>query len=237
VLISGGTSGIGLGCAKRFVAEGARVWVLGQGAGTLKAALDELKDAIGGSACDVAEEAAVERALIQARDGLGGIDVAFVNVGIDGEGRNVVELSSDHFHRVLEVNILGAFLVARTCARWMLDGGAIVFNASVNALRPEPRFADYNASKAGVVSLAKTMALDLAHRHIAVMAICPGYVPTRMTQKYLDDPGVASELLSDIPAGRFGSPTEVAGLVSFLATKEASYLTGAVIPIDGGRSV
>jgi len=119
----------------------------------------------------------------------------------------------------------------------MPKGGAIVVNASVNAMRAEPEFADYNASKAAVASLAQTMALDLAERRIAVTAICPGYVRTGMTERYLDDPDTASELLAHIPVRRFGSPDEVAALVNFLATEEAAYMTGALIPIDGGRNV
>lgn len=236
VLISGGTSGLGLACARRFAAEGARVWVLGSRAETVAAALDELPLA-GGSACDVADERAVEGAVADARAALGSIDVAFVNAGIDGEGRGALELSVKHFRRVLDVNVIGAFLVARAAARDMAPGSALVINASVNGLRAERGFADYNASKAAVVSLAQTLALDLAERRIAVTAICPGYVRTRMTAPYFDDAATAEELLHEIPAGRFGEPDEVAGLVSFLAAPGAAYMTGAVVSIDGGRSV
>lgn len=236
VLISGGTSGLGLACARRFVAEGARVWVLGSRAETVDAALAELPLA-GGNACDVADEDAVEAAVRDARAALGSIDVAFVNAGIDGEGRGALELSVEHFRRVLDVNVIGAFLVARAAARDMQAGSALVINASVNGLRAERGFADYNASKAAAVSLAQTLALDLAERRVAVTAICPGYVRTRMTAPYLDDAAIAEELIHEIPAGRFGEPDEVAGLVSFLAAPGAAYMTGSVVTIDGGRSV
>jgi NAD(P)-dependent dehydrogenase (short-subunit alcohol dehydrogenase family) len=213
------------------------VWILGSRQETVAAALAGVPGLAGGAACDVADESEVERALAEVRDGMGGVDVAFVNAGIDGEGKGVMELSASHFRRVLEVNVLGAFLVARGVARLMPEGGSIVVNASVNAMRAEPDFADYNASKAAVASLAQTMALDLAERRIAVTAICPGYVRTGMTERYLDDPDTASEILAHIPVRRFGSPDEVAALVNFLATEEAAYMTGALIPIDGGRNV
>jgi len=138
---------------------------------------------------------------------------------------------------VLDVNVIGAFLVARAAARAMDEGSAIVVNASVNGVRPEAGFADYNASKAAAASLAQTMTLDLADRRIAVSCICPGYVRTPMTAPYLDDPGTAEALLADIPAGRFGEPDEIAALVAFLLSREGSYMTGSVISIAGGRNV
>jgi len=236
VLVSGGTSGLGLACAARLAAEGARVWILGSSAETVAAACAAGPFA-GGSACDVADEAAVIAAVEAAADELGGLDAAFVNAGIDGEDKPVLELSTERFRRVLDINVIGAFLVGRECVLRMDGGGAVVVNASVNGVRPEVGFADYNASKAAAVSLAQTMALDLAERRIAVTAICPGYVRTRMTAPYLDDPATGPALLAEIPAGRFGEPEDVAGLVAFLASPEAAYMTGSVITIDGGRSV
>jgi NAD(P)-dependent dehydrogenase (short-subunit alcohol dehydrogenase family) len=236
IIVSGGTSGLGLAAARRLSRDGARVWILGSRPASVAAALAEL-DVAGGSACDVADEAAVEVAVAEALEALGGLDGAFVNAGVDGEDKPVLELSAAHFRRVLDVNVVGAFLVGRAAARAMAPGSAIVLNASVNGVRPEAGFADYNASKAAAVSLAQTMALDLAERRVAVSAICPGYFRTRMTAPYLDDATTAEELLADIPAGRFGEPSEVGALVAFLLSGEAGYLTGSVITIDGGRSV
>ncbi len=235
VVISGGTSGLGLAAAERFAAEGARVWIMGSREETLASARAQVEVA-GGCAGDIADAAHVADAMEQARAALGRIDVAFASAGVDGEAKGALELSAEHFRRVLEVNVLGTFLFAQAAARQMDGGGAIVVNASVNGLRAERDFCDYNASKGAAVMLAKTLALDLADRGIAVTAICAGYIRTRMTESYLDDPQLAEELRAQIPIGRFGTPEEVAGLVSFLAHPEAAYMTGGVVTIDGGRS-
>jgi NAD(P)-dependent dehydrogenase (short-subunit alcohol dehydrogenase family) len=237
ILVSGGTSGIGAASAARLIGEGADVWILGSRPKSVAAALERLEGAAGGCACDVADEAAVARAIGEALKALGGLDGAFVNAGIDGAAEGVLELGAAEFRRVLDVNVIGTFLVARDAAREMPAGSAIVINASVNGLRPERGFVDYNASKAAAISIAQTMALELAEQGVAVTAICPGYIPTPMTQRYLDDPATAGELLAAIPAGRFGNPEEVAALVAFLLSAEARYMTGAIVPIDGGRNV
>lgn len=235
-MISGGTSGIGLACARRLLEEGAAVWVTGTSPDSTERARGELPALAGASVCDVADEDAVTRTFEAVADTFGKLDGAFVNAGIDGKGAEVSEIEVAHLRRVIDVNVVGAFLFARTALRLMDDGASVVFNASVNATRPEAGFADYNLSKAAVASLAQTMALELAPR-IAVTAVCAGYIRTPMTAGYLDDPGTSGELLDQIPAGRFGKPEEVAGLVSFLLDPEAAYMTGSLATIDGGRSV
>lgn len=236
VVISGGTSGIGLACARRLHEEGARVWILGTSAQTVAAALEQLPDGVVGRVCDVSDELAVEATVAEACAAFGGIDVAVCNAGIDGQGANALELDVATLRRVLDVNVVGVFLLARACARLMRPGSAIVVNASVNALRPEPSFLDYNASKAAAAMVARSLALDLAPRGIAVSAILPGYVPTRMTEPFLEDETSRAAILAGIPSGRLGTPEEVAGLVAYLASAEAAYMTGSLVTIDGGRS-
>jgi NAD(P)-dependent dehydrogenase (short-subunit alcohol dehydrogenase family) len=236
VVISGGTSGIGLACARRLHEEGARVWILGTSSQTVDAALAELPEGIRGSVCDVSDADAVDAAVAEAAAALGRIDVAVCNAGVDGQGVAALELDVATLRRILDVNVVGVFLLARACARLMQPGSAIVVNASVNALRPEAGFLDYNVSKAGAAMVARSLALDLAARGIAVSAILPGYVPTRMTEPYLQDTSTRAAILEGIPSGRLGTAEEVAGLVAYLASSEASYMTGALVTIDGGRS-
>lgn len=235
MLISGGTAGIGLAVARRFVAEGASVWIMGRRTESVARALGDVAVA-GGSACDVTQELDVESAVATARSRLGSIDAVFVSAAVPGEGRDVLSLSVEEFRRVVDVNLTGAFLVARAAARAMGDGGAIVLNASVSGLVAEARRADYAASKAAVIMLAKSMAIDLAPRGITVTAICPGDVRSPELDLRLADPLAAAEHLGRIPVGRIAEPDEVAGLVSFLCGPDATYLTGAAIPVDGGRA-
>ena len=236
VIISGGTSGIGLACAHRMHAEGAQVWVLGTRDETVSAALAILPEGVRGSVCDVSDEPAVDAAVAEVADAFGRIDVVVCNAGVDGQGTNALELDAAWFRRVLDVNVIGVFLLARACARRMPAGSAIVVNASVNAMRPERGFLDYNVSKAGAAMVARSLALDLAPRGIAVSAVMPGYVPTRMTEPFLADAESRAEIIDGIPVGRLGTPDEVAGLVAYLASAEAAYMTGALVTIDGGRS-
>jgi NAD(P)-dependent dehydrogenase (short-subunit alcohol dehydrogenase family) len=236
VIVTGGTSGIGLAAARRFAEDGARVWIVGTRPEKLSAALAEQPgDRVRGSVCDVSSEDEVDRAYDEALAFLGRLDAVFVNAGIDGKGDPAVDLPVEYFRRVVEVNLIGAFLSARAAARRMEGGGAIVINGSASGLEAEANFVDYNASKAGAIMLGRTLALELAPRGIWVTVVCPGYVRTPMNSAFLDVPENHEQVLRDIPIGRLGRPEEVAGLVSFLAGPEASYMTGGIVTIAGGR--
>jgi NAD(P)-dependent dehydrogenase (short-subunit alcohol dehydrogenase family) len=235
ILISGGTSGIGLATAERLTRQH-DVWVIGTSEESVGRAVSLLSLA-GGSALDVADGDAVDRAFAAAAGAMGGIDGVFVNAGIDGQAVPAVDLDVERMRRLLDVNVVGAFLVARAAVRIMERPGTIVLNASANALRPEVDFLDYNVSKAAVLSIAKSLALEVSREGISVITLCPGYFPTRMTEPYLSDPAILEGILSIIPAGRLGELTEAAAVVDFLLGPEARYLTGSVISLDGGRTI
>lgn len=249
-LVTGGSSGIGLGAARRLAAEGASVLLVGRTPAKVAAAEAEVRGVaeaawagrgdpvpqVRGLVADVTDPAAMEAAADAAHALAGRLDVLVGAAGIDGEGRDALELDPAVFARVMDVNVRGLLVASQAAARRMTGGGAIVLVASVNAFQTEARFADYNASKGAAVLLARTLALDWAERGIRVNAICPGYVRTPMTEAYLDDPATLAGILAHVPLGRVATPDEIAATIVFLASPEAAYITGSSVIIDGGRS-
>lgn len=235
ILISGGTSGIGFAVATHLAATD-DVWILGSTDASVERALERSAGVrfAGATACDLSEPEHVATTVDEIVAQLGGLDGVFANAGVDGAAKPARELSIGHFRRVLEVNVLGTFALAQAALHHLTRPGTLLLNASVNALKPERDFLDYNASKAAVVSMAKTLALELGAEGVTVIALCPGYFPTPMTAAYLEDPDTSRELLGHIPAGRFGRLPEVAETVDFLLGPAARFMTGAVVTVDGG---
>jgi meso-butanediol dehydrogenase / (S,S)-butanediol dehydrogenase / diacetyl reductase len=234
VVVTGGTSGIGEATSRRFLDEGARVVALAVGEDEVATAAERIPG-IEALRCDVADAAAVEDAFARADELLGGVDVLVANAGISIR-KPFLEIEEADWRRVLDVNLTGVFHCAQQAARRMVvgDGGVILMTASTNGLTGHPLYADYNASKAGVILLARTMALELAPA-VRVNAVCPGYVLTPMQRsEYTDE--MLAEVNAGIPLGRHASPEEIASLFAFLASDDGAYFTGAVISVDGGET-
>ena len=234
VVITGGASGIGAATVERFLQEGARVAVIDRDAEGGRALRRRHPDLAGVIEADVADPAAVDRAFRELDDLLGGPDVTINNAGISIR-HDFMDITPAEWRRVMSVDIDGVFYVAQQSARRMLAGaGGVILNmGSTSGMNGYPRYADYNAAKAGVIELTRTMALELAPK-IRVVAVCPGYVWTSM-QEAEYTPEMKAAVDAKIPLRRHATPGEIAALFAFLASDEAPYITGHPVIIDGGE--
>jgi NAD(P)-dependent dehydrogenase (short-subunit alcohol dehydrogenase family) len=219
VVVTGGTSGIGAATVQRFRDEGCEVVILARSPGP-----DVIR-------CDVADRAQVEAAFAE----IGSLDVLVDNAGVSVRSP-AVDIEAGQWDQVIGTNLTGAFWVAQAAAARMLagGGGSILFTASTNALVGYRYYADYNASKAGLVALTRSLALEWAPT-VRVNAVCPGYVLTPM-QEAEYTPEMLAKVNERIPLGRHATPEELAGLFAYLAGDEAAYFTGSVIVMDGGET-
>ena len=225
VLITGGNRGIGKSIAEKFLANGDTVVVTSR-SGEPIAGLNVVK-------CDVADSASVDAAFDLIEQTWGPVAVAVANAGITRDGL-IMRMSDDDINDVLNTNLVGAIRVARRAARAMMKArsGRIILMSSVVGLMGSAGQVNYAASKAGLVGAARSLARELGSRGITCNVIAPGFVDTDMTADLSEDR--KNEILTNVPLGRYASPAEVADAVAFLASDAAGYITGAVIPVDGG---
>ena len=235
VLVTGGASGIGAATALRFLEEGCEVCILDINEAACEEMLDKTPDLAGFTIADVRDLEQVKNALARVLVQLGGVDVLINNAGISVR-HGFLDITAEEWERVVGVNLTGAFNVAQTVARHMVEheGGVILNMTSTSGTTGYPFYADYNASKAGVIALTKAMALELAP-DVRVNAVAPGYVLTPMQRaEYSED--MLAEVNDKIPLGRHADPAEVAALFAFLASDEAPFINGHVYTIDGAET-
>jgi glucose 1-dehydrogenase len=241
-IVTGAARGIGLACAKRFIAEGAKVVLADIDEREGLAASKPLGDAARFVRCDVGEAKNVANLIAEARKAFGGdIDILVNNAGIV-HGAEFLDLKESDFDRVLRTNLKGAFIVGQLAARKMVEQvkagkkpGAIVNMASINSTVAIANQVPYSVSKGGLLQLTRTMALALAPYGIRVNAIGPGSIMTEILSAVATDAEAKKRILSRTPLGRIGEPDEVASVAAFLASDDASYITGEIIYVDGGR--
>jgi 3-oxoacyl-[acyl-carrier protein] reductase len=224
VLVTGANRGIGLACARAFAAAGDRVAVTTRSGDV--AGLCTVH-------CDVTSSAEVDSAFGEVESRLGLVEVLVANAGITQDGL-LLRMSEDAFARVVDTNLTGAFRVVKRAAAGMVRarGGRIVLVSSVVALAGSAGQANYAASKSGLVGFARSLARELGSRSITVNVVAPGFIDTDMTAAF--DDARREAVLAGIPLGRMGSADEVAEVVRFLASPAAAYISGAVVPVDGG---
>ncbi len=235
VVITGGAGGIGYATARRFIDERCKVVLLDNNQDALDKALSEMPALSGGVRADVSIADDIDTAFKNVDNIMGGVDILIANAGISVR-KPFVDIDYSQWSKVLRVNLDGMFLCAKAAVRRMKQqqSGVILFTASTNGFQGYPYYTDYNASKSGVINLAKTIALECAP-WLRTNAICPGYVLTPM-QKAEYTPEMLDAVNARIPMGRHAEPQEIAALFAFLASSEAKYITGTTIAIDGGET-
>jgi NAD(P)-dependent dehydrogenase (short-subunit alcohol dehydrogenase family) len=234
-LITGGSAGIGLATAKQFVEEGAYVYITGRRQTELDAAVASVGSNITGIQGDVAKLTDLDRIFAQIRKEKGRLDVVFANAGL-GDMAPLGSITEEHFDTTFNVNVKGVLFTVQKALPLMPNGASIILNASIVDIKGFPAFSVYSATKAAVRSFARTWTTDLKDRGIRVNVVSPGPIDTPLLNETFSSPDAKKALASTVVMGRLGRPDELAKPVVFLASDDASFITGAELYVDGGAA-
>lgn len=225
VLVTGGNRGIGLAIARAFAEQGDKVAVTHRGSGA--------PEGLFGVRCDVTDAASVDAAFTEVEDAHGPVEVLIANAGITDDTL-LMRMDEEQFTRVIDANLTGAWRVTKRATRNMLKArfGRIVYTSSVVAMLGSPGQVNYAASKSGMIGMARSLSRELGGRGITANVVAPGFVATDMTESLSEER--RKQIIASVPAGRYGTTEEIAAAVTFLASDAAAYITGAVLPVDGG---
>ncbi len=238
VIVTGAGSGIGAGAARRFAAEGANVVLAGRRRDALDGVAAELAaaDRTLVQPCDVSDEAQVDALAAAAAGRFGGIDVLVSNAGT-AVFKDFAETTTADWRGTMATDLDGVFFCARAALPYLeKSGGSIIHVASVSGLGGDWKMSAYNAAKGGVVNFTRALALDLAGRGIRVNAVAPSFTVTGMTADMTDDPALVARFMERMALGRPATPDDIAGPILFLASDDARFVTGAILPVDGGMT-
>ena len=244
-LITGGNSGIGLGMAEALAAAGAGVCIWGTNETKNAAAAKTLAEHGGrvlALACDVADEAAVERAFAETVSTFGRVDACFANAGVSGRagGQSFAEMATEEWRHVLSVNLDGAFFTLRAAVRHMTrreGGGSLVVTSSLAAISGQARGEHYAATKGALIAMMKALAVEFARHGVRANAILPGWIETAMTERALHWDRFVERVLPRVPARRWGVPDDFGAIAVYLASDASAYHTGDTFVIDGGYAI
>ena len=236
-IVTGGAQGIGLAIAQRFVSDGAKVVLADIQGDKAHEAARTLGEQASAAACDVGDKAQVDALVRDTVAKHGQLDVLVANAAIL-RAAEILDLQEEDFDQVVRVNLKGVFLSGQAAARQMVQqssGGSIINMSSIQATITNPNLLSYAVCKGGIRQLTVAMALSLANKGVRVNAIAPGSIATDMVRQIMVDDGVRRQIMSRTPMGRLGEPSEIASVAAFLASDDASYITGETIAADGGR--
>lgn len=236
-VITGGNSGIGLATAKRFVTEGAYVFITGRRQKQLDLAVSEIGNNVMGIQSDVSNLADIDKIYNTVKDQKNRIDIIFANAGI-AQFAPLEKISEEHFDKIFRINVKGLLFTVQKLLPIFQEGGSIILNASIGSSKGVEETSVYSATKAAVRSFARTWTVDLRHRKIRVNAISPGPIDTPIFSNLMQNEEQSEQfkknIVNTVPMGRMGTPDEVAKVVSFLASDDSSYITGIELFVDGG---